>query len=333
MLFMLFVPFSGPPFDFNSIPSRMFVTFWMFFAMIITTAYRSKLFSFLTFPTVLVPPSTFLELVGSNYKWGMKHLGGIAFVFITKSPLAYVRNIGERMQVYNDKYGCLDRTFRGRFTCITYGAYIDYLMEIRYWKLRHSFHVSDFVSPPVGSSWVLPKHAPWLQAFDKASFPIYEMGLANKYMTDYQVDIAKVIRAKAQGSNSTQDMFDLNTNFKGDDEGPRPLVMANLYAAFFILLFGVAFGAILLGLEIARTNEFNNALMDKQRRLRIHLGRKLRLKKKELELPRGQRLSFRQVVKVIGPNTHDILETEQRQMRSVVNTVARARAVKKLQPF
>lgn len=245
-------------------PTRTLVLFWMFFAMIVTTAYRSKHFAFLTFPHVEDPPSSFLELSRSSYDWGMKHLGGIAYVFITKSPLSYVRQVGEKMTIYNDKFSCLDRTFRDRFTCIIYKAYIDYMMEIRYWRIRHNFFISDFVSPPVGAAWVLPKYSAWLPTFNRVTYPVFEMGLATKYLYDYQVQVANLLRAQTNLVDSTQDSFELNSNYKGDEEaGPKPLVMSNMHAGFLILILGSIIGCVSFLLEIVRQNRKSGLKVDR----------------------------------------------------------------------
>jgi hypothetical protein len=270
----------------------------MFFGMIITCAYRSKLFSFLISPTILTPPSTFKELADSDYTWGMKSLGGVALLFITQSPIHYIRDIGSNMEIYTDKYSCLDKTFHGKFTCIIYKAYIDYMMEVRYWKLRHQFYVSDFVTPPVGSAWSLPKYSPLLPNLDKMSFRIYEMGLADKFLLDYQVSFAKVLRAVAAASNSTDDTFDLNSDFKNDDDnGPKPLKLLNLYGGFFILLFGAVVGfAILLTERI----HYNKLIQTQRKVWNVMRGRMIKFRKRH---GKKQKVSFHQLVRIMLPDS------------------------------
>lgn len=33
------------------------------------------------------------------------------------------------MEIYTDKYSCLDKTFHTKFTCIIYKAYIEFMIE------------------------------------------------------------------------------------------------------------------------------------------------------------------------------------------------------------
>ena len=102
---------QGLPFHYGTSPARVYALFWFMFVIVGTCAYKSKLFSYLTFPIIKIPPSTFHELSVSDYKWGLKSLGGVAFLFITKSPVPYIRSVGERMEILlsMDKYSCIDR--------------------------------------------------------------------------------------------------------------------------------------------------------------------------------------------------------------------------------
>jgi len=288
--------FLGVPFAFDTYPSRIYATFWMFFGMIVTCAYRSKLFSFLISPTIETPPSSFQELSKSDYTWGMKSLGGIGLLFIMHSPLQYIRDVGANMEIYTDKYTCLDKTFYGKFTCIIYKAYIDYMMQVRYWKVRHQFHVSDFVSPPVGSAWVLAKFSPLLPNLDKMSFRIYEMGLADKYLIDSQTAFAKFFRALAQVSNSTDDIFAFNANFKNDDDNsPKPLKMENVYGGFFIIFFGFIVGMALMVVERIKHKKII------QTQTKVINAMRSRMKKFRRQHGQHKKLTFPQLVRVIIP--------------------------------
>jgi len=301
----LCVFFTGIQFEFTSISSRIYIIFWMFFAIIMACAYRSKLFSFLTFPIVEIPPSSFLELSESDYTWGMKSLGGVALIFITKSPLGYVRKVGSTMELYTDKHTCLDNTFKGKFTCIIYRAYIDYMLEVRYWKLRKKFYISDFVSPTVPSCWVLPKHSPLLPTLNSARYGVYEMALAEKYLHDYQRKVAYLIRAKAQKSNSTEDTFDLNNAESDDDDNmEKPLKMINLYGAFFILLFGSGVSLLVLFLENFKQNKLKTKIELRKLKLRAKIGAKM--KQYNRNNPTAKQLSFGNVVKIVIPHIEEI---------------------------
>jgi len=268
---------QGVPLSFTMLPSRIYAGIWFLFAIVVTCAYRSKLFLFLTFPIIEKPPSSFYELSGSEYKWGLKSLGGIGLLFITQSPLSYVRYIGERLEISTDKYSCLDKTVTEKFVCIIYRAYIDYMAELRYWKIKHKFFISDYLTPPVGSSWVLPKYSPLLTILDRLQFSQFEMGLANRYVEDYQQAVAKQIRKLAEISNVTDDTFAINTNYVRETEGAKPLRIDNLYGAFFILFFGVSVAFAYLIFEIIRKHRksaINNINLGQFRRRagRVRIG-------------------------------------------------------------
>ncbi|CAG7817265.1 unnamed protein product, partial [Allacma fusca] len=65
---------------------RTFVTFWLLFALVVTTAYRSQLVPSLAFPYVEKPPQTFDQLTASSsYRWGLYYLAGAAYAAFRSS--------------------------------------------------------------------------------------------------------------------------------------------------------------------------------------------------------------------------------------------------------
>src|ERR1051325_4156581 len=90
----------------NSEPLRIFTIFWLLFALLIGTAYRSKLVTFLAFPDIEEPPKTFEELANSNYHIGLQYIKGAAYqVFKNSKNPTYVK-IFQRMSLEESDVEC-----------------------------------------------------------------------------------------------------------------------------------------------------------------------------------------------------------------------------------
>ena len=143
------------------------------------------------------------------------------------------------------------------------------MSAVRYWKISHKFHVSDYVAPPVGSSWVLPKYSPLLHTLDRLTHSQFEMGLSGIYLEHYIKEMALRSRALAQASTDAKDLFELNTKFERKMALEKPLEFANVYAGFLILLFGFGISIGALFTEFLRYNSEKKRQQIAARRLRV----------------------------------------------------------------
>lgn len=115
----------------SSPPFRVFVTFWLFFTLVVSTAYRSKLVSLLSFPNVEEAPKTFEALAASDYTYALQYLRGAAYALLRTSPNPTYKTIFDRMQLEEDDVRCFTRAavVGARFVCISWSRIADFVFK------------------------------------------------------------------------------------------------------------------------------------------------------------------------------------------------------------
>jgi len=104
-------------------------TFWLFFALIISTAYRSKLVTSLLFPLEETIPTTFKELEASNYTIGLKYSKGTRYEFIKSSTNPVFMKIFKKMVLEPDNVKCFKRAIGTKFSCISWASMAEFVFH------------------------------------------------------------------------------------------------------------------------------------------------------------------------------------------------------------
>ncbi|OXA46521.1 Glutamate receptor ionotropic, delta-2 [Folsomia candida] len=109
-------------------PLRCFVALWLFFTLIITTIYRSKMVSLLAFPVLEKLPLTFEQLVASDYQVGFIKHGDSAYNTLKASTdKVYVTLVDEMEIITGNGLECLERAVAKKYACIAYAFSTIYL--------------------------------------------------------------------------------------------------------------------------------------------------------------------------------------------------------------
>jgi len=104
----------------NSVSFKTFLTFWLMFSLVISTVYRSKMVSLLTFPTLEHVPVNFDELaLDKDFAVDFHYFGNVDTYFSSKMRPSY-KKILDRMGREPDPVICMDRTIREKSACITF---------------------------------------------------------------------------------------------------------------------------------------------------------------------------------------------------------------------
>lgn len=85
---------------------RNFTIAWLTFTLLISTAYRSKLVTFLAFPNVDPPPDSFEALAKSSYKIGLQYIKGAAYQVFKNSKNPTYSKIFKRMSLESEDVNC-----------------------------------------------------------------------------------------------------------------------------------------------------------------------------------------------------------------------------------
>lgn len=105
---------------------RILCLFWLIFCLIVTTAYKSKLVSFIAFPNVISPPSTLEELANSNYKIILQYTGAAYQLYKTSKSPTYIK-IVDKMAIEKSDVKCLKMALHSKAACLSWENIVDYV--------------------------------------------------------------------------------------------------------------------------------------------------------------------------------------------------------------
>lgn len=109
---------------------RSFVALWLFFTMVLTNVYRSKMVTLLAFPVLGELPKTFEELAFSDYQVGfMKHGDSAYNTLAASTDPVYVKLVAE-MEIFRG-FGleCLEKVVKYKYGCIAYDFAMVHLQQ------------------------------------------------------------------------------------------------------------------------------------------------------------------------------------------------------------
>ncbi|CAG7722897.1 unnamed protein product [Allacma fusca] len=223
--------------------ARLFVPCWLFFALIISTLYRSKLLSLLGFPVIEPVPETFKELSNSNYHYGLQYLGGAAFNTFKTSENGIYKTIFNKMSIEKNPVACIQKTKNNKFSCIGYHGFAEWIvnqhMSDRYG--RHSLIVSSTSSFFIPVGIIMKKYATYLQEFNAFIQPAVESGLVPEW---FKQDFSSVRtrRLISEKEKNTTTVFQ-------DEESVTALKIQQFAGAYVALALGVILATISFSVE------------------------------------------------------------------------------------
>ena len=93
---------------------------WVFFCIVLSTMYKSRLVSIMASPAHETVPNTFEELAESDYESYVQNDGGSLANYITASRSPTFRKISQRMMLETSVYKCIEFSLRPKTACVTY---------------------------------------------------------------------------------------------------------------------------------------------------------------------------------------------------------------------
>ncbi|XP_035701231.1 glutamate receptor ionotropic, delta-2-like [Folsomia candida] len=109
-------------------PLRCFVALWLFFALIVTTVYRSKMVSLLAFPVMEEIPHTFKDLVESDYTVGCINPQDAVLSMLARSKdPVYVKLLNNLEIINKNRPKCLEQSIDNQYACVALSSETRYL--------------------------------------------------------------------------------------------------------------------------------------------------------------------------------------------------------------
>lgn len=169
---------------------RMFMAFWLIFALLITTSYRSKLVSVLAFPVVDEPPATFVSLAqATKFEIALQYLRGAAYTLMKTSPNPTFQTIFQRMQLEENDAQCFQRAIGKPFSCISWDSVASFVYHKNLSDkngnvpLVKSQDTSTFIAVGI----IFQKRVVYRTKFNSVIFRAFDMGFMGKWKeVDYE---------------------------------------------------------------------------------------------------------------------------------------------------
>ncbi|OXA40192.1 Glutamate receptor 3 [Folsomia candida] len=152
----------------SSVALRSFTVFWLMFTLLISTAYRSKLVTFLAFPNIEQPPESFEALAHSDYKIGLQYIKGAAYQVLKHSKNPTYAKIFKRMSLEENDVNCFLAAVKARFACISWDSIAEF---VKHRDLSDAHGQSPVVKSPsstlnINAGLVMEKRAVFKEEID-----------------------------------------------------------------------------------------------------------------------------------------------------------------------
>lgn len=210
---------------------RLICILWIYFQLLIATAYRSKLTTLLTFPVLSLPPTTFQQLASTSpaeYKISMATFYGAGYNYVHTSSSPAIRKILKRLAFDGIHKNCFDKTVRTQnHVCVAYEATIRYYFHKFYMNSRGTVRmlVSKEMANPLQGSFIFPKRSLVKDLFDRGLRQTVAMGFAG-YWRVLNTKLVLQGRSNLRTEGPSEDA----------DTGAKPLKWEHVHGIFYICL-------------------------------------------------------------------------------------------------
>lgn len=229
-------------------PVRTFAAFWLIFQIVITTAYRSKLVSLMTFPVMLEPPETFQKLadgIPNPYNGTLQYNRGALYQIFRTSTSSAFRKIFEHARLEESDSRCyLDVIGNPGTACIAWNLEYDY---ITYKNLsRGQVKVAPETSTFISLAFALPKGSIFGPDFDGTLRLATDMGLLRKWLAldgKFIKDERKIWEGKQSNDNG------MNVKAAAAETNNAKLKLQQLQGARYLCTVGLVISSTVFLIE------------------------------------------------------------------------------------
>ncbi|CAL8110958.1 unnamed protein product [Orchesella dallaii] len=239
---------NGP--EINSI--RVFCSTWLLFSLVVTAAFREKLFGFLSFPINQVYPKTFEQLADSKYEIGLQFYGGSAYNHFKSSTSSSFIKLVERMSLVNDSSSCFTQAMsEKRYSCIHYyGAY----EFVKARNLSDRFGRTNIVVSPTSTlllsiSVIMEKGNVWMDKFNRVLIRFRDFGLVSEWK---RMDFNQILRKRIKWEYQVG-----ISSLKKEESYVKAITIQQLYAPFGLLIIGCGVALIRFIFEKLKVKDNN----------------------------------------------------------------------------
>lgn len=228
-----------------SVTLKLLSLFWLLFVLVLLTAYKSKLVSFLAFPNVDVPPDTFDALSKSSFKIVLQYTGAAVMLFKTSSNPTYVK-IFNRMTTEKSDVKCFEEAINSKAACISWANIVDY---VSYKNLSDSHGQTPLVKAPAAAYFLLGgilmrKKSTYRVEISNYIMQAMDSGLLNKWKKLDEEFVSAERKFWRRKSNATMH------NSYATSGVSDVLTMKHLSGSFLILACGIVVAICVFAKEL-----------------------------------------------------------------------------------
>ena len=228
---------------------QILLVFWMFFSIILSNMYKSRLVSVMVSPVHEIVPNSFEELAESDYKIYIQNDGGSLTNSIRSTQSPTFRKISQRMILEKSIYKCIEFSLRPKTACVTYRDSLAAVGNKNFTDRNGNvlFRKSPGAAFFFPVSFIVRKNALIKDTIHTEMSRIIDTGLA-RHAQDTEVKNSWTQGKQwARSGNGPQQVI--------DDSMDESLKLQHLRGVFLMLLVSVVFACSLLALEGGRLME------------------------------------------------------------------------------
>ena len=222
---------------------QILLVFWMFFSIIISNLYRSRLVSVMVSPLHETVPSNFEELAESDYEVYIQFTGGAFSNYMRNTPSTTFRKISQRMILEKSIHECIQQSLKPQTACISYRDSLNGVGNKNFTD-RNGNNVyrkapgTAFFLPV---SPIVPKGAVYKGTIHRAVSQIIDTGLAI-YAQEMEIKNSWAQGKQwARSGNGPEEVL--------DDSADEKLKLQHLKGVFLMLMASIVFACALFAIE------------------------------------------------------------------------------------
>lgn len=224
----------------TSVPARIFCSCWLFYSLVVSNAFREKLFGYLGFPQEIHLPQSFQELAASKFQIGLQFYGGAAYNYIKTSQTSSFTKIAERMVLETDPIRCFTKSLETDFSCIHYYGAAEF---VKARNLSDRYGQSNILVAPASTlflpiSAIMKKESVLMEKVNQVVGPVRDMGLMERWK---KMDFRELLRKRVKWEMDTGIFKESDQ----DTEHVKPIRIKQLLGPFGLLLAGEVISAML----------------------------------------------------------------------------------------
>ncbi|XP_053638170.2 glutamate receptor U1-like [Cherax quadricarinatus] len=224
---------------------KVLLGFWLVYAFLLTTYYKTSLTAALAVPSTPPTIDTLDQLLHSDLKFGMIDAKGSEYQLFSMSNVSLYQKLFKRMTFYSSSES-MKRVAEGKYAYIYFKSNLQSIISTQYTSLSGEtlLHLASEEFFPGGYGWAFPKGALYRRTFDNIMWRCVQAGLINKWLKDlYAVYLEENME---QQTPEERKQLEAVAQAPRDDDGRVVLSLNHLQGPFLILLLGSALGVLFL---------------------------------------------------------------------------------------